>query len=151
MSEITIKEFITLLSEHFSPQLPLQENIVKYAHQKGWIEDQDEVNQNNPIDKRTAARIIHQFMKIQLKILDTKDITPAEILKDLYTCRVCVNHVSQVFVKGIMNSEEIQNPTTDEIVQIFNMTRILTREEVEQIILRLRDIVADSHYCTRSF
>lgn len=135
MSEITIKEFINLLSEHFSPQLPLPENIFKYAHQKGWIEDQDEVNQNNPIDKRTAARIIHQFMKIELKIPDTKDIKPTEILKDLYTCRVCVNHVSQVFVKGIMNSEEIQNPTTDEIVQIFNMTRILTREEVEQIII----------------
>ncbi len=135
MSEITIKEFINLLSEHFSPPLALQENIVNYAHQKGWIEDQDEMNQNNLIDKRTAARIIHQFMKIEFKIPDTKDIKPAEILRDLYTCRVCVNHVSQVFVKGIMNSEEIQNPTTGEIVQIFNMTRIITREEVEQIII----------------
>lgn len=147
-SELTIQEFVSLLWEQFSLQNFLTKgteqfkpettsDLLQYGHIKGWLEDQDQVYCNQIIDKRTAARILHQFMKIQLNQKDIQNISEAKILKDLYSCRVCANHVAQIFLKKIMDCEEIE--LNGERGFIFNMLKPVTRKEADSSILKMFD------------
>lgn len=108
-------------------------HLLLYGHKRGWLEDSDETNPHKPLDRRTAARIIHQFMKIEMHIPDETDISQAENLKDLYTCRVCANHIAQVVVKKIM--QPVLAP--DEKTYIFDSLAIVTKQEQEQIIKKI--------------
>ena len=74
---ITIKDFVILLSQ----------KDLAYGHVHGWLEDQDERFCDNLLDRRTAARIFHRYMKIELGVPDLEDISAANVLADLYTCR----------------------------------------------------------------
>ena len=56
-----------------------------------------------PLTRATAAGIVHTFLREVLKEEDEADISAAKQLKDLYDCHVCVNHIAQVYVKGIMD------------------------------------------------
>ena len=51
------------------------------------------------------------------------DISKAYVLKDLFDCRVCANHIAQVYLRGIMEAEE-----TDGLV-IFNVFRKVSKED----------------------
>lgn len=108
--------------------------LLKYGHLRGWLEDKEELHPFDILDKRTAARIIHQFMKIELKIPDEENISKAEELKDLYTCRVCANHIAQVYVKGIMKSTKITDFTTNQTVKIFDSLAQISQKEQNIII-----------------
>lgn len=143
MTDISIKDFVQALCKELLPSAqstfqsgnasllpPMQ--LLHYGHVKGWLEDQDEVNCDNPLDKRTAARILHQFLKIELHRPDAPDITPAQALQDLYTCRVCANHIAQVYVQGLMEAEETE--LQDQIVLIFNNLKPVSKEEALLII-----------------
>lgn len=55
-----------------------------------------------PLTRAAAAAIVHTFLRGVLKEEDETDISAAKQLKDLYDCHVCVNHIAQVCVKGIM-------------------------------------------------
>ena len=86
----------------------------------------DEVALTNPgeeIDKKTVSLIIHYYMRQTLKISDLPDISKAYVLKDLFDCRVCANHIAQVYLRGIMEAEE-----TDGLV-IFNVFRKVSKED----------------------
>ncbi len=86
----------------------------------------DEVALTNPgeeIDKKTVSLIIHNYMRQTLKISDLPDISKAYVLKDLFDCRVCANHIAQVYLRGIMEAEE-----TDGLV-IFNVFRKVSKED----------------------
>lgn len=144
--ELTVQEFVTLLWEQFTRQnfltkgteqfeLKKTAKLLKYGHIKGWLEDQDELHCSQIIDKRTAARILHQFMKIELNQKDVQNISQAEVLKDLYTCRVCVNHVAQVFIKKIMDYEEIE--VNGETGFIFNMLKPVTKKQADLSISKM--------------
>lgn len=109
-------------------------HLLLYGHKRGWLEDSDEINPQNFLDRRTAARIIHQFMKIEMHIPDEKNISKAEILKDLYTCRVCANHIAQVVVKNIM--QPVLSP--DGQTYIFDSLAPVTKKEQQSIINRLK-------------
>ncbi len=87
-----------------------------------------------PLERRTAARITHEFLKQELKETDEKDWSAALCLKDLYDCRTCVNHVAQVFCKGIMDSVTLEDGTV-----ILGMEKILTQEEAEEIVRRVHE------------
>lgn len=134
---ISIKEFV---QELWSLKNQLEpEDILHYGHRKGWLEDQDEVYSQSTLDKRTAARILHQFMKIELKLPDAPDITSAQALQDLYTCRVCASHIAQVYVQKLMDAEEIDQ--NGNIVLIFNNLKPVSREEVLTIIQKISNKV----------
>ena len=109
-------------------------HLLLYGHKRGWLEDSDELNPQNFLDRRTAARIVHQFMKIEMHIPDEKDISKAEILKDLYTCRVCANHIAQVVVKNII----LPVLSPDGQTYIFDSLAIVTKKEQQSIINRLK-------------
>ena len=115
--ELSIKDFVTLLSQ----------KDLAYGHTYGWLEDQDERFCDNLIDRRTAARILHRYMKIELGVPDLEDISAANVLADLYTCRACVNDVAQMFVRGIMDSRQVERD--GKIYEIFDMGGLVSKEE----------------------
>ena len=118
---ITIKDFVIQLSQ----------KDLAYGHAQGWLEDQDERFCDNLLDRRTAARILHRYMKIELGIPDVQDISGAEVLADLYTCRACVNDVAQLFVRGIMESRQVERD--GKVYEIFDMGALVTRDEASKL------------------
>lgn len=137
MENTTINNFVLSLWNRCGYKI-IDENLLPhlllYGHKRGWLEDSDETNPHKPLDRRTAARIVHQFMKIEMHIPDETDISQAENLKDLYTCRVCANHIAQVVVKKIMQPVLVP----DEKTYIFDSLAIVTKQEQEQIIKKIR-------------
>lgn len=134
---INVQNFVYELWTGFKQQD--DENIIEYGRIKGWLEDEDERFTQNPLTRRTAARIIHQFCKIELGVPDSADISSAEKLKDLYTCRACVNHIAQVYVKGIFESRETEYNGT--VVQIFDHLGMVTKNESIKIIEKIKRII----------
>ena len=106
------------------PSLSLPE-LLRYGHFRGWLEDQDERNPAPPLNRQTAARIVHLFLLIECGVQDLPDITPATTLKDLYTCRVCANHIAQVYCRGIMGANEDS---------FFNHLGLMTERETNAVI-----------------
>jgi len=126
--EITVGEFVEMLwtecggdsecragtecggaapGEGSAASLTLSE-LLRYGHFRGWLEDSDELHPKTLLNRQTAARIIHQFMVVELHVPDIADISTAEKLRDLYTCRVCANHIAQVYVRGMFKAQEIE-------------------------------------------
>lgn len=145
---MTVKDFVQLIWDELSTTARDagggSEALLHYGHVKGWLEDQDEAHPLATLDKRTAARIAHQFMRLELHIPESLDISEAEALKDLYTCRVCANHVAQIFVKGLMDCEEVTDPTTGNTVQIFNMLKPFDFEEAKILIEKIKQLKKDN-------
>jgi len=143
--DFSIEEFICLLWEqyclssnieniYYKNNVWLISDLLSFAHRNLWIEDQDEVFSKNNIDKRSCARILYSFSKRMLKRTDVVDISMALTLKDIYTCRSCVNAVAQMYCKNIMEAEEyVYN---GQQIMIFNMTRPIKKEEALLYIKR---------------
>ena len=133
---ISIKKFIKLLASSYPQVLPADlSNLLLYAHTRGWLEDQDERFCDKNLNRQTAARIFHQFMKIELGVPDLQDISAANVLADLYTCHTCVNHIAQVFLRGIMDAQFIERDGNE--YKIFNHLEEMTLEESKNCLKRL--------------
>lgn len=104
-------------------------SLPDYGRRRGWLEDKDVTGWKKVVEKRDAARIVHEFLRRELKEPDEDDWQGAEQLKDLYDCHICVNHVAQVYAKGIMEPVEGRD--------IFGMRRELTETEVCLIVSRI--------------
>ncbi|MBR5400676.1 MAG: hypothetical protein IK102_02590 [Treponema sp.] len=126
---ITIKEFVNLLSQ----------KDLAYGHLRGWLEDQDERFCDNALNRQTVARIVHQFMKIELGVPDLPDITPANVLADLYTCHTCVNHIAQVYLRGIMDAQFVERDGIE--YKVFNHYEEITSEESKQILKNIKGCI----------
>jgi hypothetical protein len=73
----------------------------------GWLEAEDELYPDRDISRKNVARILHMYLlKVRL-VPDLPDISRASALKDLYDCRICANHVAQVYLRGIMNAKNL--------------------------------------------
>ena len=79
--------------------------------------------------RQTAARLIHEWLLIEKREADEPDIRAALVLKDLYDCHACVNHVAQVYVKGIMLCRE----------NVFGMQERVLEDEAFAIAERAAD------------
>ena len=84
-----------------------QEDCISYGIRKGWLEFEDELYSDEPVLRKNEARILHLFLLKELGIKDLQDIQKAGELRDLYDCRVCANHVAQVYLRGIMDAGDI--------------------------------------------
>ena len=113
-----------------------QTEALHYAHFRLWIEDIDERQALRLLNRQTAARIIHNFLRIECGLPDLPDISAAKNLKDLYTCRLCANHIAQVYERGIMPACEV-----DEDGVFFNHLGILSKKEIEEIIKTMKKIM----------
>lgn len=81
------------------------------------------------VKRQTAAGIVHKYLLDVLKESDEADIRGAYVLKDLFDCRVCVNHVAQVYLKGIMGDGS----------PYFDMDLIVDEAEAADIVKRVED------------
>lgn len=79
--------------------------------------------------RQNAAGVVHKYLLDVLKEPDEADIRRAYVLKDLFDCRVCVNHVAQVWLKGIMGDSS----------PYFDMDLIVDEAEAEGIVKRVTD------------
>ena len=133
---MTVSFFVSTLWIQFFPEKPLpEEELLRYAHVRGWIEDQDERFCNESLNRQTAARIVHEFMRIELGVPDLPNISDANVLADLYTCHACVNHIAQVYLRGIIKSQTVVREGAE--YKIFNHLEQLTDEEITFLFLQL--------------
>ena len=151
---IRTADFIELLWNSFDgfferPVFENQKSLLYYGRKRYWLEDCDEANPDSFLDRRNAARICHQFMKIELGIKDLDDVSRAGELKDLYTCRICTPHVAQIYCRGIMDAQLVEDDrgcsfglekTTSQpgLVKIFNHLKPVEKLEAEEIIEEIK-------------
>ncbi len=111
-NNVTVEQFVSLIWEGYlshqteSSDIPDAEQVLEYGWEKGWLEEQDILWRDRFIERRNAARIIHEFLRVQCGEADEKNWREAEKLTDLYHCKVCAKHVAQVYLKGIMPAKE---------------------------------------------
>lgn len=118
---LTVGQFIGLL-----------EKMVYGAERGTGRTDKDAVQQPEDFIKRgNAAGIIHNVL-LREGEADEEHIEAALRLKDLYACRTCVNHIAQVYVKGIMTA-------WDEDQGVFGADEKITYEAAGEILPRIAD------------
>ena len=96
-----------------------------------WMEEQDIIGRDKILDRRTAARIMHNYMRTELGIKDAEDITPAYELRDLFDCRVCANHIAQIYVRKIMEPVKLGD------ISIFDVYGEVSEEEARSYVKRM--------------
>jgi rhodanese-related sulfurtransferase len=130
---ITTEDFVTMVIRSIKGNLESTLDshtsaYMDYAFHKGIVEDYDIINISKPIERRSAARIVHETLLIEFREDDEKKWLAAEKLSDLYSCRSCVMHIAQMYVKGIMLP--VHN-------NIFDVKGSLTTVEAEEIVARM--------------
>ena len=83
-----------------------QDGIFARGREEGWLEAEDEVFKDSTVTRKNVARICHMYL---LKVMNVRDLdmSGANKIRDLYDCRVCANHIAQVYMRGIMDAKNI--------------------------------------------
>lgn len=140
-SIVSVEQFVKALIEQSPLNIkPLEHSIfisdlndyMNYGYHTGWLEDIDIIDRDAPLLRKNAARIIHEFMRIELREPDTDDVSCANKLRDLYDCRVCTKHVMQVYAKGIM-----EGYYATDTLYLFGMNEPLYVADMDKIISRI--------------
>lgn len=137
MSYISKAEFIEELGK--AAGITGNEAVQDAALSRGWIEKQDIREADKDISRFEAARIAHMFLLKEKHTEDLADISGAEILRDLYDCRVCVNHVAQVFLRGLIGPRDLPGVTMGSFL-IFDGRDRLRKEEAKLLFENLGKI-----------
>ncbi|MBP5606668.1 MAG: hypothetical protein J6X66_00155, partial [Lachnospiraceae bacterium] len=88
------------------------------------------IDTNGPELKRIdAAIILHIYMKEVAGIPDLKDIGKASVLRDLYDCRKCVNHIAQVYLRGLIKAVEYPAGEGSSIL-LFDAQKVTGKSDV---------------------
>lgn len=106
---------------------------IEEAHRLGLIDKYESEHPESKVLRKDAAKILHLYMLKVLSLKDEEDISPASVLKDLYDCRVCVNHIAQVYLKGIMKAHEYP-----EGMKLFDSNMELSEAEALEAIKTLK-------------
>ena len=101
---MTREQFIVKLLEVFKEE---SDDVYSAGLENGWLEHEDKLYKDDEISRKSIARIIHMYLLKEKGIPDIQDISKASELKDLYDCRVCANHVAQVYLRGIMGAKDL--------------------------------------------
>ena len=101
---MTREQFIKRLLEVFGEDTG---EVFSKGLENGWLEFEDKLYRDDEINRKNIARIIHLYLLKEKGISDLKDISKAAELRDLYDCRVCANHVAQVYLRDIMSAKEL--------------------------------------------
>ncbi|GMK41331.1 hypothetical protein PCCS19_43870 [Paenibacillus sp. CCS19] len=132
---VTTEQFVTMVIRSSRGNIEptrgsWSSGYMDYALHKGIIEDYDLTNISNPIERRSAARIVHEALLTEFGESDESEWSAAEKLRDLYSCRTCVMHIAQMYVKGIMLGREHN---------MFDAAGSLTRAEAAEVVARMLD------------
>jgi len=95
------------------------------------------------LDRRGAAKITHLFIRDVFGIKDLDNINPAEKLRDLYDCRVCVNHIAQIYLRGIMGAVEMKGASGDTFY-IFDGKGNVSSQDARRIAANVRKLFRSS-------
>ena len=101
-----------MTTEDFIREL-CQRTGIEYAgvfgrgRKEGWLDAEDEVFKDKTITRKNVARICHMYLLKVMNVADL-DMSGAGKLKDLYDCRICANHIAQVYLRGIMDARNIK-------------------------------------------
>lgn len=109
-------------------------SLIAYGRNRGWLCEQDLSWCDYEVDRRSAARIIHEFLRVECGQADVRDWNKAKKLKDLYDCRACTKHVAWVYEKGIMEAKEEDR---------FMLLHKVSEEEFGEILLRMKKFMTD--------
>ena len=101
---MTREKFIKRLLEVFGEDTG---DIFSNGLENGWLEFEDKLYHEDEISRKNIARIIHMYLLKVKGISDLQDISKADELRDLYDCRVCANHIAQVYLRDIMSAKEL--------------------------------------------
>ncbi|WP_336785838.1 S-layer homology domain-containing protein [Paenibacillus sp. MMO-177] len=132
---VTTEQFVTMVIRSSKGNIEptsgcWSSGYMDYALYKGIIEDYDITNISKPIERRSAARIVHEALLTEFGERDEYEWSAAENLRDLYSCHTCVMHIAQVYVKGIMHGRDNN---------VFDAVGSLTRAEAAAVIVRMLD------------
>lgn len=81
------------------------------------------------LTRQNAAKTVHEWLRKVRQESDEPDIEAALRLLDIYDCHACVEHVAQVYMKGIMTARG----------GLFGMKEELTEREALEIAERASD------------
>lgn len=123
---ITTKQFVQLIWD--SCKGTEVGEVMTYAREHMWVMEQDLCAAEEPIERRRAAYIIHEFLRLELGEPDEESWLDAEKMKDIYDCRACANHIAQVYVKGIMEARKIGD------IWLFDSLGQIEFTEAEKIV-----------------
>ena len=101
---MTREQFIHKLLEVFNEDTG---DVFLKGLRNGWLEFEDKLYRDDEITRKNIARIIHLYLLKEKGICDLQDISKASELRDLYDCRVCANHIAQVYLRDIMSAKEL--------------------------------------------
>ena len=83
------------------------------------------------LTRKKCAEIIHLFLQKILREKDEIGIEKAYFIKDLFDCRVCANHIAQVYLKGIMFPRKLAGD-----LFLFEPEKDVDREDAKLYIQR---------------
>ncbi|WP_026504912.1 hypothetical protein [Butyrivibrio sp. NC3005] len=88
--------------------------FLNYLWHQSLIDEYDFSHPEENLLRKNAARLIHIYMRDKMHQKDERDISKALNLRDIYDCRVCMNHIAQVYTKGIIEAIEIPGISSKE-------------------------------------
>jgi hypothetical protein len=98
-----------------------------------WTAGEDFGSCTEVLLRKNCARILHRYLQ---KVAGVKDLSTGlpsyEEVRDIYDCRICAPHISQVLARGIMETE------TRGSLQLFEGNREVCREEALEYIRRMQ-------------
>lgn len=142
---ITTREFVTILIDNVgNNELTKEVDIMNFAKKSQIIESYDMLKLDENIERKRAAIITHNFMKKICGIKDIEDISPAEVMKDLYDCRVYANAIAQVFLRDMLNAYEyLTDENSGRSILLFEKEKELKREEAFRIVRTIKSILLE--------
>ena len=87
------------------------------------------VAETEPLERRTAAFMVHIYLTEVIGEADEPSIEPAFVLKDIYECSACIRHIAQVYIKGIMQAKG----------QIFGVRTFVEKDEAINIVEKVQN------------
>lgn len=144
---VTVEAFLEMLLSQYREYLKLSDGdplaaeksglqeFLEYGRKKGFLEAQEEVLKSDGLTRQQAARILHNFLRLEMKEADEADWGEAAVLLDLYDCHTCVNHIAQVYAKGIAGAFRV----TEEGKAVFGTRQSVPYEEAKRWICRIFD------------
>jgi rhodanese-related sulfurtransferase len=132
---VTTEQFVTMIIRCSKGNIEptrheWSSGYMDYALHKGIVEDYDMTNICNPIERRSAARIVHEALLTEFGERDEDKWSAAENLSDLYICHTCVMHIAQMYVKGIMLRRDNN---------VFDAQGSMTCAEAAVVVVRMLD------------
>ena len=139
---MTVGEFLLCLKEaaggepeSWKTKPEAAENRTAKAACTDWTAGEEFGAEGEVLLRKNCARILHRYLQ---KVMGVKDLTTGlpsyEEVRDIYDCRICAPHVSQILARGIMETEVRGS------LQLFEGNREVSREDALEYIHRMLQV-----------